>query len=164
MCLLCAVAAYTRTINEVSVEEGRSVNISCNSTGIPTPTIVWQMNNQPVPFRPIEDVMEPLDRGFESFLQDIMLGSINSTIEIVNATYPDNNGTYICSGTNEVTSSNSSVNVLVIGMYQPYKHCTKFCRGCFTMFELEPSLNLPIMVVGCEDSVVHTVIFGTIGK
>lgn len=146
--LLCAVAAYTRAISEVvSVEEGRSVNISCNSVGIPTPTIVWQMNNQTVPFRPTEDTMEPLDRGFESFLQDVMLGRINSTIVIDNARYPNNNGTYICNGTNEVDSSYSSINVLVIGMYQPYK---KFCREVFlTMFEPEPSLYLPIMVVGC---------------
>ena len=117
--LLFSVAAHTRaTYTDVSVDEGSSVNITCNSVGIPAPTITWWMNDQLVPLTPIESIMDPADRGYESFLQDIMLGSVNSTIEIVDAQYPANNGTYICIGTNEMnSSSNSNISVQVVGMY-----------------------------------------------
>ncbi len=35
----------------VTVVEGRDVDISCTSTGVPVPTITWTLNNQTTPFR-----------------------------------------------------------------------------------------------------------------
>ena len=125
--VVLSVAAYTRARQSVvSVDEGSSVNITCNSVGIPAPTITWWMNDQLVPLTPIESITDPTERGFSSFLQDIMLGSINSTIEIVDAQYPENNGTYICIGTNEInSSSDSSISVQVVGMYGQHAECVK---------------------------------------
>ena len=102
----------------LSVDEGKSINISCTSVGIPTPTIVWELNNEPTQYTPTEAIMEP-QIPTSGFLQDIMLGRINSTIEVVNAQYPRDEGDYTCVGTNDedmINYSNFSIFLQVLGM------------------------------------------------
>ena len=96
------------------VDEGRSINISCNSTGSPTPTIVWEMDGEPFLYPPTEISVEPQvpERGF---LQDVMLGNINSTVQVINASYPDDEGYYTCVGTNDEEYSNFTIYVQVLG-------------------------------------------------
>ena len=100
------------------VDEGSSVNISCNSSGVPTPTVSWEMNDQLLPLVPIEMAIAPQPRLSVDILLDVMLGSILSTVEIVGARYPANDGVYICIGTNDEQTMNVSiatVQVQVVG-------------------------------------------------
>ena len=98
------------------MEEGNSINISCTSVGIPTPTIVWMMNDQQVHFISIEVIIQP-QIAINGFLQDIMLGRITSSIEIVNAQFPRDEGMYTCVGTNDeemINFSNYSIYLQVL--------------------------------------------------
>ena len=75
------------------------------------------MNNNPVQFTATEISVEPQvsERGF---LQDVMLGSINSTLHISNAQYPRDSGYFVCFGTNDdamINYSNFSIFLQVIG-------------------------------------------------
>ena len=97
------------------VDEGKSISISCNSTGNPTPTIVWELDGEPFLYTPTEITVQP-QAPTQGFLQDVMLGSINSTVRVVNASYPDDEGFYTCVGTNDEEYSNISIFVQVLGM------------------------------------------------
>ena len=99
------------------VEEGGSVNISCSSTGLPTPTISWKLNNQSVALTPTETLIDPKPRLSQHIVLDVMLGSILSTIEIIDAQYPDDDGVYTCTGTNNAMNvSTFSIQLQVLGM------------------------------------------------
>ena len=107
----------------VTVIEGNTVTISCVSTGAPTPSITWEFNNEVAPFVPSNDEPEEtraaLVRDSDgNFQPDITLGSITSTLMIVNAQYPDHDGVYSCIGSNDdqmVNSSTVSITVQVQG-------------------------------------------------
>ena len=116
--ILFAVAPSTRAINSsVSVDEGSSVNISCNSSGLPTPSVTWERNNQPLMLVPTERVVDQVPRLSNNILFDIMLGSILSSIEVVDAQYPGDDGVYTCIGTNDnANGSSSNIHVQVVGM------------------------------------------------
>ena len=112
------VTAYTRAINSfVSVDEGSSVNISCNSSGVPTPSVTWERNNQPLMLVPTERVVDQVPQLSNNILFDIMLGSILSSIEVVDAQYLGDDGVYTCIGTNDYANGSSSeIHVQVVGM------------------------------------------------
>lgn len=94
------------------MHEGESINITCISFGVPVPTISWSFNGQATHF-------SPTDQSFDvSVSGDVVtLGSTMSSLLIVNAQYPDNDGTYICTGSNTQSGASSSmINVEVLGM------------------------------------------------
>ena len=120
-----AVDANTRAIDDsvVLITEGTSVTISCTSTGAPTPSIIWLLNGQPAPFITSDSITKEhvtIVRNFNTltFVPSIRLGSIISTLQVVNARYPDHDGVYTCVGTNDnqmVNTSSAYITVQVLG-------------------------------------------------
>lgn len=116
----------------VTVLEGGSINISCTSSGAPTPTITWLLDGQSQSFS-----LSEIESGarvteiprqnpeIEPLEFDVTLGSITSNLRIVNATYPADDGNYTCIGTNDeemVTVSSAAITVQVHGKQS--KLCT----------------------------------------
>ena len=106
----------------VRVVEGESVTISCTSTGAPVPTITWTFNTQPVQIIPTKVVTESqamlVRTNPNDFISDIVVGNIMSSISIVNAQYPEDDGEYTCIGTNDIQMMNCSsamITVQVVG-------------------------------------------------
>ena len=106
----------------VVIPEGGSADISCRSVGAPVPSITWEFNNETTDFEQT-DTETPFvatltgtigNRGF-----DLTPGSIESSLHIVSATYPDHDGVYTCIGTNSddltVASSSAFITVQVNG-------------------------------------------------
>ena len=93
----------------LSVLEGGSLRLSCTSIGAPTPTIVWEVNGQPVQFNTTEAITLPQSQFVGApGAPDVTLGSITSEILIVNAQNLSENGTYACIGSNDDFETNSS--------------------------------------------------------
>ena len=99
------------------IPEGDSVNISCRSVGAPVPSITWKFNNQTTVFNQT-DVGTSYQVSIND-TADVSPGNIESALHIVNAKYPDNDGQYMCIGTNsndlEVRSSSDFIIVQVNG-------------------------------------------------
>ena len=123
---LIIVDANTTANNQsaVAVLEGDSIILSCTSFGAPVPTITWEFSNQPVEITPIESATEsvatlirdPLDSS--SFIPNIITGDITSSIQIVNASYPEDDGVYTCIGSNDnqmLNTSEDTITLQVIG-------------------------------------------------
>ena len=107
----------------LSVMEGGSLNISCTSTGAPTPTVIWILNGQLAPFSitevtslPQAQLVGTSDGGLRP---NVTLGRITSDIMIINAQYTADDGNYTCAGSNDNFESNSSAHIYVqvLGMY-----------------------------------------------
>ncbi len=76
--------------------------------GGPTPTVRWAFNNSST-FNHTDVFTHP-QHG------NVISGTIMSTLHIVNAQYPTNNGVYTCLGINsEFNSSSANVTVQVLG-------------------------------------------------
>ncbi len=98
--------------------EGGNANISCRSVGAPVPSITWQFNNQTTVFQQtdtetsIESTV--ISNGTERWF-DITPGNIESSLHIVNASYPDHDGVYTCIGTNsdDLTVASRSASIIV---------------------------------------------------
>ena len=109
----------------MTVVEGNSVTISCNSTGAPVPSITWMLNGQPVTFNSSETITtsetqlvrrNPNDPNTEFI--PVSISSTVSSLRINNAQYPDHDGNYTCTGTNDdemMSSSSDTISVQVIG-------------------------------------------------
>jgi hypothetical protein len=109
----------------VTVFEGNSVNISCTSFGAPVPSLTWFFDGEEAPFTVIEMInseavtlvrSDPNDPD-SPFIPE-SLSNIVSSLRIVNAQYPANDGIYTCSGTNddeEKNISSATIAVQVIG-------------------------------------------------
>ncbi len=99
---------------QVSVLEGGSIDISCNSTGGPIPSITWTINNQNTNFSQSDDATNPVITTTTT-----TTGYTVSTLHIVNAQYPAHNGVYTCTGTNTISgtqqTSSASITVQVQG-------------------------------------------------
>ena len=97
---------------QVSVLEGGSIDISCNSTGGPIPSITWTINNQNTNFSQSDVVTNPVINTNPVITTT---GYTVSTLHIVNAQYPTHNGMYTCTGTNTIsgTQQTSSANITV---------------------------------------------------
>ena len=122
----CAVDATTTANSDsvISVIEGvpPSVTLSCTSTGAPTPSIVWTLDGRPAPFiandiSTMERVQQlPRYSPSDPLAFNILLGSVTSNLQIINAQYPDHDGVYTCIGTNNInTSSSANITVQVLG-------------------------------------------------
>ena len=101
----------------VILSEGDNVNISCSSAGVPIPTITWTFQDQPTPFEQIDlqkDIVVFLVRNDNGDLvPDITPGSLESTLQIVNAQYPAHDGVYQCTGSNSHAGQNFSQSVTI---------------------------------------------------
>ena len=94
------------------------MNISCRSVGAPVPSITWQFNNQTTVFEQTSIVVQfkaSLTGDPGNRILDLTPGNIESTLHIVNASYPDHDGVYTCIGTNadDLTEATSSAFVTV---------------------------------------------------
>ncbi len=107
------------------IPEGGSADISCGSVGAPVPSITWEFNNQTTDFEQT-DIETPFTATLTGTIGnrdfDITPGSIESSLHIVSATYPDHDGVYTCIGTNSdtltVASSSAFITVQVNGELQ----------------------------------------------
>ena len=123
--LLHAVDANTTANNRsavVIVLEGSSLILSCTSTGAPVPSIEWEFNNQSLAIIPSESVIESnaehVRNASGSLVPDVTIGRITSSIEIVAARYPHDQGNYICIGSNDnemLVTSEDTIVVQVVG-------------------------------------------------
>ena len=128
--MINAVDTNTTITNgsDVSVREGGSVIISCISTGAPTPSISWEIDGQVATFQSIENVMPEQatfirDPQSNSFVPNIVLGSITSHLSISNAQYPEYEGVYTCIGSNDnlmINISSAMINVQVLGKWRNF--------------------------------------------
>ena len=104
----------------VSVHEGQGIDISCTSIGVPIPTISWTFNNLAAPFTQTNSPSDLSVMVLSGGLHRVTPGSVVSTLHIVNAQYPADEGAYVCSGYNAhagvTTTSASVVSVQVLGM------------------------------------------------
>ncbi len=87
--------------NEVKVNEGEDVNISCTALGIPVPTsVTWTLNDQNTRFNQTDIHVDLAIRLVMDTSRNIMprvtSGEIVSTLHIMNAQYPSHEGTYQC--------------------------------------------------------------------
>ncbi len=114
------VDANTTALSDspVVIPEGGSASISCRSVGAPVPSITWQFNNQTTGFQQT-DTETPLGLTFtaDGTARGLVVttGNIESSLNIVNASYPDHDGVYSCIGTNsdDLTVASSSASIIV---------------------------------------------------
>ena len=76
----------------VTINETESVDISCTSTGLPTPSIQWTVGGVPTRFEQVDTVMDVVGST---------PGSVTSVLQIVSA-LPNDIGTYTCTGSSSV--------------------------------------------------------------
>ena len=101
----------------VIVSEGDNVNISCSSAGVPIPTITWTLRDQPTSFNQLNvqtdiDIRLVRDNN-DDLVPDITTGSLESTLQIVNARYPAHDGVFQCTGSNSHAGQNFSQSVTI---------------------------------------------------
>ena len=113
----------------MTVFEGSSVTISCTSTGAPTPTITWKLNNDTAPFTSTTTETESqgtlavdengnLVRDEDGNFVLNSLSTIVSNLLIINAQYPDHDGDYTCIGFNDnqmINTSSATITVQMLG-------------------------------------------------
>ncbi len=121
-----ATTTYLSTSTFV-IFEGGSADISCRSVGAPVPSITWEVNNQTTDFEQTDTetpFVATLTGTIGNRVVDVTPGSIESSLHIVNATYPDHDGVYTCIGTNSddliVASSSAFITVQVNGQLLNY--------------------------------------------
>ena len=94
------------------------MNISCRSVGVPVPNITWVINNRTNEFIQTDTYKDTIISRDPT---DLSPDTIMSTLHIVNASYPDHDGVYFCTGTNNLTSpvasSSAYITVQVHGKY-----------------------------------------------
>ena len=121
---LVDASTTTNVAAVVSVVEENSITISCTSSGAPTPTITWLLDGQPSSITPSETqsdasvVQLPRPNPDVDPLEfDITPGSIMSSLGIVDARYPTDDGDYTCVGTNDEQMINVSSVVITVQVH-----------------------------------------------
>lgn len=103
----------------VSVSEEGSVDISCTSVGVPVPTVSWTFNNLAAPFDQTDSSTDLSVRILGGGNFELTQGSVVSTLHLVDAQYPADEGVYVCTGTNThagvTTTSSAMITVQVLG-------------------------------------------------
>ena len=123
---ICIVNANTTAISGptvITVFEGDSVDITCTSTGVPTPSITWSFNGTVAPFNQTDSIVD-FQVGYIRYYGEVQAvvdpGTITSYLNIVSASYPDHDGVYTCVGVNSedaiFTSSSAFITVQVQGI------------------------------------------------
>ena len=102
--------------------EGENVELSCNSTGIPVPTITWTLNNQSIPLTQTDVSTDHSVTAKADQAPVVTHGNVVSTVQIVNAQYPEDYGDYVCTGSSNdgvtTISSSATITVNVPGIIQ----------------------------------------------
>ena len=122
----------------VTVQEGDSVNIACNSSGNPVPTISWYLGDSLAPFSPSNTVIDfhtdvsrqiPGDQTSPNVFS-FTEGNITSVLRIENAVYPAHDGEYTCVGLNSHravdNTNNATITVQVQGRRLVAYTCYQF--------------------------------------
>ena len=119
MCAVDPSTVVTSGAGDVSIIEGEGLDISCTSTGFPVPSIVWTLDDQPVPYDQT-DILTDYNIN-EGFNIEVTPGTMSSTLHIVNAQYPANDGVYKCTGSYNHAGTpvrdSAVVTMEVLGMY-----------------------------------------------
>lgn len=117
-----ASTRVTDGVGVVSVNEMNSVDISCTSAGVPVPTISWRFNGQVATLNLTNSFMDhsvEVLNGGEFVLTE---GYEVSTVHVVNARYPADDGVYVCTGSNShgdsVMVSNAVITLRVLGLFK----------------------------------------------
>lgn len=100
--------------------EGEDVNISCNSTGIPIPTITWTVDNQAVTYSQTDITYDYSAGSFEEGSFEVNPGVIISSLLITNLQYSAHHDVvYVCTGQNiygeDTSNSYASTRLQVLG-------------------------------------------------
>lgn len=114
----CTVDPVTTTDSAlIGVREGESVNITCFSFGVPTPTISWMFNGQTLFNQTSESSEFTVEfYGGTPSLFFYQSGNVTSTLQLMNVQYPFF-GTYMCTGSNNPAAmSTATIAVEVLGM------------------------------------------------
>ena len=100
----------------VTINETETVNISCTSTGLPTPGIQWTVGGVATRFEQVNTAVEAVGST---------PGSVTSVLQIVSA-LPNDIGIYTCTGSNSVDGvqvGNSSDSIVVmVNVVNPSKY------------------------------------------
>ena len=91
----------------VTINETESVNISCTSTGLPTPGIQWTVGGVATRYEQVNTTVEAVGST---------PGSVTSVLQIVSA-LPNDIGTYTCTGSSSVDGvlvGDSSDSIVVV--------------------------------------------------
>ena len=100
-----------------TVNSGDSINISCTLSGVLSPTsysILWKHNNRTSAFNYTNIFMESDTTSPSSNVQSTV-NHVLSTLHIVDAKYPMDDGTYQCIGSNSLKNSFSFITVMIQG-------------------------------------------------
>ena len=84
------------------IDEGDNLTISCTTIGIPAPTISWTFNGQ---------VLQT-DHIIMKYQRRVV-----ATLQIVDAQFPEDDGVYVCTGSNTyggITNSSSATVAVVV--------------------------------------------------
>jgi hypothetical protein len=103
----------------IFVREGESVDVTCSASGNPTPTITWQVGDSPAPFNKSDNITDfEVTEENGTMPSEFMEGSVNSTLHVAAASFPEDNGVLICVGSNSYrgvdSASNASFELLVL--------------------------------------------------
>ena len=131
----------------VVVGEGRSVNISCTSTGVPVPTISWTLHGQPAPFtqRDVsEDVVVTVQWSGSAHTPVVTPGRVTSSLPIERAKYPAHDGVYACTGTNSHAGVSSTSTVMITVQVQgtPIQCCVMSTAVLLALCVVVPEVDL----------------------
>ena len=118
----CLAESASTSVTEndalVIVEEGGDVEIVCISSGSPIPSVSWIINDQATPFDQIDNMTNSfasLQEGVVPNAYNVTPGNIRSTLQIMNASFPEHDGEYECVGNNTEGSSSDNITVQVQG-------------------------------------------------
>lgn len=100
--------------------EGEDIIISCNSTGIPIPTIAWTVDSEAVTYIQTDITQDFSSAFFEEGRFESYPGEITSYLRITNLQYSaHNDAVYVCTGENihgeDSSSSTASIRLQVLG-------------------------------------------------
>ena len=96
----------TPLINETVINEGMNISFTCESVGIPLPTIVWSRANGALS----NGVL--VGDNVTGLVEDCNVTKVSVNLTIVSASREDT-GVYICSASNSIGSDRSNVSVTV---------------------------------------------------
>ena len=101
----------------IPIEDGESIYLVCESTAVPTPSIMWTFNGLPTDFN--ATVMSTEFQVMSNDTITITAGMTVSTLHLVNPRYPADHGNYSCTATSThaLMDVSLSFNIFIVGTY-----------------------------------------------